>query len=134
MKSVDSSVLIAAFASWHSQQNAALEALQERPRLVGHCALETYSVLTRLPTDYRVPTGLVVQFLDLNFPDPPLTLDPTELRLVVPRLHSLGITGGAIYDGLIALTAAAHEATLITLDRRAEDTYRRCQVSYQFIG
>lgn len=35
------------------------------------------------------------------------------------------IVGGATYDALIAATAAAHGATLLTLDRRARVTYDR---------
>lgn len=49
MKAVDSSVVIAAFASWHESHESARRALAARPRAIAHAAVETYSVLTRLP-------------------------------------------------------------------------------------
>ena len=45
----------------------------------------------------------------------------------------LGVLGGAVYDGLVALSAAAHGATLLTLDRRALPTYRRCGVPHRLL-
>ena len=47
MKAADTSVVIAAFASWHEKHEAARRALDEGLRLIEHCSLETYSVLTR---------------------------------------------------------------------------------------
>lgn len=33
------------------------------------------------------------------------------------------VLGGPVYDALIAFTAAEHQATLVSLDRRAAATY-----------
>src|SRR5262245_31449035 len=59
----------------------------------------------------------------------------TPARRVVDRreLQRVGIVGGAVYDGLIAMTAGAHQATLVTLDRRANATYRRCGLRTRFL-
>jgi hypothetical protein len=38
--------------------------------LVAHCAVESYSVLTRLPAPHRVAPNLVDEFLRAEFPDP----------------------------------------------------------------
>lgn len=133
MKAVDASVVVAACASWHESHQAARRTLDARPRLVAHCDLETYSVLTRLPGALRVEGSLVVQFLADRFDDPPLALNPEQLHELVAELDQRGISGGAVYDGLVARTAAAHDATLVTLDRRAEETYRRCEVRYQLL-
>ncbi len=46
-------------------------------------------------------------------------------------LARLGVFGGASYDGLVALEAKAHARTLLTLDERAQSTYRR--VSAEFV-
>jgi hypothetical protein len=46
---VDTSVVVAAFASWHEGHLAALECLRRDPRLPAHVAIETFSVITRLP-------------------------------------------------------------------------------------
>jgi len=43
---VDSSVVIAAFATWHEAHTTAVRVLAGRPRIPAACALETYAVLT----------------------------------------------------------------------------------------
>lgn len=133
MIAVDSSVVIAACASWHESHAAALGTFQRRPRLIGHCAIEAYSVLTRLPAPQRVPSGLVVEFLRERFPQEPLVLSASELRDLVADLHQRGITGGAVYDGIVAMSARAHGAELVSLDRRAAETYRRCGVALRLL-
>lgn len=40
-------------------------------------------------------------------------------------LGRLGVAGGASYDGLVALAARDHDATLATRDARAVGTYER---------
>jgi predicted nucleic acid-binding protein len=47
---IDSSVAIAAFATWNQHHRAALDFLnaEQEALLPAHAALETYSVLTRL--------------------------------------------------------------------------------------
>lgn len=134
MNAVDSSVVIAAFASWHEEHEAAHAALNSGPRLVAHVALEAFSVLTRLPAPHRAAADLVVEFLRTRFDSDPLVLPAAELRDIVRTLHRLGVSGGAVYDGLVALSAAKHGAILLTLDRRAEPTYRRCGVQYRLIA
>jgi len=134
LKAVDSSVVIAACASWHESHEVARRTLDDRPRLVAHCGLETYSVLTRLPGTFRVDGSLVTRFLEDRFTEMPLALTPDQLHALVGDLDHRGISGGAVYDGLVASTAAAHGATLLTFDRRAEETYRRCEVRYQVLA
>jgi len=134
VNAVDSSVVVAACASWHEAHDAARRAVDGRPRLVAHCALEAFSVLTRLPVPHRVPGEVVVGFLEDRFPDEPLTLAPRLLRELVRDLHGHGVSCGAVYDGLVGCTAAANGATLLTLDRRAEVTYVRCGVRFRFLG
>lgn len=134
MKVVDSSVAVAGCASWHESHDVARRTLDAGPKLVAHCGLETFSVLTRLPGAFRVDGSLVVEFLDDRFLDPPLALTPEQLHGLAGQLDQLGIRGGAVYDGLVAMAAAVHDATLLTLDRRAEQTYRRCEVRYQLLN
>jgi predicted nucleic acid-binding protein len=129
---VDTSVAIAAFASWHELHERARAALAERPGVVAHSALETYSVLTRLPEPHRVPGDVVATFLERAF-DLPLTLDRRVQQQLVRRLVEAGIEGGAVYDGLIAATAQRHGATLLTLDARAALTYGRCGVTFELL-
>jgi hypothetical protein len=55
VKAADSSVVVAAFASWHEHHRQARKALDGGIHMIDHCALETYSVLTRLPLRTVVP-------------------------------------------------------------------------------
>lgn len=123
MIAVDSSVVIAGFASWHEQHLAALKALARKPRLVAHAALETYSVLTRLPPPHRAQAGMVEQFLRSRFSEPLLCLPERRYQDLVGTLSGHQILGGQVYDALIGLTAVAHDATLVSLDRRASLIY-----------
>ena len=85
-----------------------------------------YSVLTRLPPPHRAPAPLVRDFLAARFPEPYLSLPASENRDLVATLVGLGISGGATYDALIAITAAHAGATLLSCDLRAVTTYERC--------
>jgi predicted nucleic acid-binding protein len=134
MIAVDTSVAVAAFASWHERHEQARHAVDEDARLVAHCAVEAYSVLTRLPVPHRAPGALVAQFLDRQFPDTRLTLPAREQRRLPGRFVELGLAGGSVYDALVALTAAHAGAPLVTCDRRAEDVYRRCGVETRMLG
>jgi len=44
-----------------------------------------------------------------------------------------GVSGGAAYDALVAATAAEHDRTLLTLDRRAAATYVRMGARAEFL-
>jgi predicted nucleic acid-binding protein len=39
MKAVDTSVIVAAFASWHESHALARRVLDQQPALIAHCAL-----------------------------------------------------------------------------------------------
>lgn len=121
----DTSVVVAAFASWHESHFVAVRAIRPGTRLIAQCAVETYSVLTRLPAPHRAPADVVWQFLNERFPDDYLTLDPDRLKALLGSLPQLGITGGAAYDAVIGATAAQAGATLLSFDRRAASTYQR---------
>jgi hypothetical protein len=115
---------VAGFASWHEAHDVARRQLDRSPGLIGHCALETYSVLTRLPPPHRVRAAAVRDFLDARFPEPPLLLPPGGHRALIDQLAESGATGGVVYDALVAAVALAADATLVTLDRRATVTYQ----------
>ena len=46
----------------------------------------------------------------------------------------MGITGGGLYDVLIAATAKHAEATLLTRDRRATRVYEALGAAFQMVG
>jgi hypothetical protein len=69
-----------------------------------------------------------------RFPSTPLNLPGSDRGSLVATLASAGVSGGATYDGLVALEAAAHEQPLLTLDRRAQESYRRLGVAFRVIS
>ena len=90
--------------------------------LSGHALAETYSVLTRLPGDARLSADDAARLLDARF-TAPLALSGATARKVHVTLSRLGIAGGAVYDGLVALAAKEHGVALATRDARARGTY-----------
>lgn len=123
MRAVDSSVVIAAFATWHEHHAVARKAMADSPRLIAHAAIETYSVLTRLPPPHRAHPSIVHAFITERFPEPFLILSETGYQELLATVAARSIPGGPAYDALIAFTAAEHEATLLSLDQRAAATY-----------
>jgi predicted nucleic acid-binding protein len=134
MTAADTSLVVAAFASWHEHHDAARQVLDRGVRLIDHCALETYSVLTRLPAPHRSPADLVAAFLRARFPGPFLRLDADRYKAFVLDLAATEISGGAAYDALVAATAASTRADLVTCDRRAAAVYEAYGVRFQLIG
>jgi predicted nucleic acid-binding protein len=131
---VDTSVIVAAFASWHEDHVAAARALRDHPDLPAPVALEAYAVLTRLPPPHRASAAIVRDFLDRAFPVTWLALPDDAWRGLLDALRDLGVMGGASYDAVIGLTAAHHGRELLTLDPRARRTYDLVGVRARFLG
>ena len=125
---------MAGLSSWHEQHDAAAEALGEVVALPAHAALEAYSVLTRLPAGLAVPPPEAARVLGERFAAPPLGLGDADRRSLLGTLAAAGISGGSSYDALVALEAAAHGRTLLTLDERALRTYQRLGVAFRVIA
>jgi predicted nucleic acid-binding protein len=129
----DTSVLVAGFATWHEGHGSAVRALNRGVRLIAHVAVETYSVLTRLPPPHRVAPAAVQAYLaDVTSGDY-LTLDARSYRRLIDHLAEQDVTGGAAYDALVALTAKAVGATLLTRDLRAVRTYESLRVEVELV-
>ena len=133
MIAVDTSVVVAAFASWHEGHASAAAVLGRGPRIPAHVVIETFSVLTRLPLPHRAPASVVQAFLAGRFRDAPLGLSPRGHMGLIEMASREGLAGGAIYDALIAATVLHAGATLVTRDQRARITYDRMRVSYDFL-
>lgn len=133
MNAVDTSVAIPAFASWHPAHARALEIVNAGMHLPAHAALETYSVLTRLPAMHRASPSRVLEFLEESFEGEWLTMSGPSVRQAVAELASRGVQGGSTYDGLIGLTARSAGAKLLTRDLRAKLTYELLGVDVAYI-
>jgi predicted nucleic acid-binding protein len=129
----DSSVLIAAFASYHAAHERAIDAVGNSPRLIVRVAFETSSVLSRMPEEQRMEASFVLDALEREFPDPWLALDADAQRSCLRRAVDAGLRGGALYDALIAATAREHGATLLSADRRAREAYDAIGVDVSYI-
>ena len=134
MIAVDTSVVVAGFASWHEDHVAAARALRAHPDLPAPVALEAYAVLTKLPPPHRAGAAVVRDFLDRAFPATWLALPADAWPGLLDALRDLGVTGGASYDAVIGLTAAHHGRELLTLDLRARRTYDLVGVRTRFLG
>jgi predicted nucleic acid-binding protein len=120
---VDTSVVVAGLSPWHERHDVCRELLDQRPTIIGHALVESFSVLIRLPAPYRMPGQLAAELLTANFTDPPLVLSAAGYLRFLRDISSWWVVGGAVYDALIAITAQTHAATLATLDERAARTY-----------
>jgi predicted nucleic acid-binding protein len=129
----DSSVVIAAFATWNEKHEAAVEALGDVRDLVAHVELEVYSVLTRLPEPLRAEPSFVSEYLREDFGGERMVLPEFERRSLVERLAGLSISGGAVYDASVAAAAEHHGRTLLSCDLRAAKTYDKLGIDVTYL-
>ncbi len=131
---LDTSAAIASIVATHVHHQAVLRAFGGfRLGLSGHAMFETYSVLTRLPPPQRLSAELAARVIETNFPQR-AHLDPARLSTLPGEFAAAGISGGAVYDGLVGACAAAAGATLLTCDRRAMTSYTALGVDVLLIG
>jgi len=128
---VDSSVAVAAILSAHE----AHELCRERAIgawLPAHVVAETYSVLTRLPPRFRLDPATAVTLIEAWFPVQRQLRMPAVSE-AVGQLAEAGISGGATYDGLIALSSKASQHLLLSRDIRAARTYHALGVAFELL-
>lgn len=137
MTAPDTSVLVAGFDSKHPFARTAITALVEvrrSGRLVAHTIAETFAVLSTPGGPYPATPEIVVEYLSPLLERDPIGLTPRRYPRAVAELARLGVRGGAVYDGLIALAARDADVELVSLDRRAASTYERVGVRYRLIA
>jgi predicted nucleic acid-binding protein len=128
---LDTSVLIAAFVEGHPDHERALSWVQRiksreiAGAVAAHSLAELYAVLTVLPIRPRIsPEGawqIIRENLLTGFEI--ITLSTADYRTVIQALAAGHISGGAIYDALIARAAEkARVDYLVTLN---PDDFRR---------
>lgn len=101
--------------------------------LSGHAGAETYSVLTRLPGHLRLAPKDAAHLMDHWF-DAVLTLDAATVARLPHLLSDISVSGGAVYDAMVALAAKEHGAALATRDARAANTYRTVGAEVVVVG
>ncbi|MCW1957994.1 MAG: type II toxin-antitoxin system VapC family toxin, partial [Mycobacterium sp.] len=121
---VDTSAALALVQSEHPFHGAARTRLTPCHRgMSGPAAVELLSVLTRLPAPQRLSPAAALRLQAANFPASQF-LSAARMPELLREFASLGLAGGAVYDGLVGAAAREHGLLLITTDKRAEATYR----------
>lgn len=120
---LDTSVVIPYVMQSHPAHLATRRQLAGRQVvLTTHSLAESYSVLTRLPGDARSTPTDAATLLAANFPES-IAPDADVARRLPDVLAPISIAGGAVYDALVGLAAAAADIALVTRDVRAVPTY-----------
>ena len=131
---VDTSVAIAALDAAHAAHHPCRAVVQElRPGLAGHAAVETYSVLTRMPGQLGIDGPSAAALIARVFPTVH-RIDASAAESLLTRFGTIGITGGAVYDALVGTAAVANGCRLLTRDHRARRTYELLGVDYELVG
>ncbi|MDR1633355.1 MAG: PIN domain-containing protein [Bifidobacteriaceae bacterium] len=133
-RAVDTSLAVPLLALRHDHHAAARAwARGKELWLAGHAAVETYSVLTRLPGSSPASPRGVADAMDRAFLGVAALPSPIARR-AHQELAAQGIAGGAVYDGLVALAARAQGLTLATRDARAAGTYSALGVAFELVA
>jgi predicted nucleic acid-binding protein len=93
--------------------------------VVSHSLAETYAVLTTLPVKPRISPSVARSLVRANIESSAriIPLSTSDYRTTIMRMAELGLSGGSIYDALIATVAQKVSADrLLTLN--ADDFYR----------
>lgn len=127
---VDTSVAIPLLVSTHAAHEGVAEwARGRRLALCGHAVIETYSVLTRLPGDVRLAPVDAIRLINASF----TRHDEAETDLV-DRFAAVGVSGGAVYDGLVAAAARQRSLPIASRDARARSTYEALGVTVVMVA
>ena len=112
---LDTSVLVPVFYGDHVHHQASLEVFTRYGRKDACCGVhslvEVYSVLTRMPGKYRISGEQGMLFVgSIRERLTVVGLTPDEYFSMLQGSAALGITGGAIYDALLASCALKAKA------------------------
>lgn len=108
----DTSVLVAAIVVNHPRHTDCIPWLEQAMSeaiegyISTHSLAETYAVLTRLPLSPRIAPDLAQRLITENLRSFSMTpLIPEDYRSAIATMVNLNLTGGGIYDALIAQVA-----------------------------
>lgn len=134
MTALDTSVIIAAFAPWHEAHTAARRVVGPGVVIPAHVVTETYAVLTRMPEPFRMDAQTVSDYLTQQWGGHIIAPDAALYESLPPAVAIAGVKGGSTYDALVGLTAHRFGHQLLSLDLRAERTYRSLGIDYRLLA
>jgi predicted nucleic acid-binding protein len=118
--------MVAALVEWHEHHLAAAREISSRLEsgsamvVAAPALVEAYAVLTRLPAPHRLAAADALALLEANFGGQPVAaLDGAGYRSLLGAAPGLSVSGGRIYDAVIARCAQhAGVGTLLTFNER----------------
>ncbi|MBI4586652.1 MAG: PIN domain-containing protein [Planctomycetes bacterium] len=122
---LDTSVLVAALVESHPMHPRALPWLQRAKAkefelaVSSHTLVELYAVLSALPVQPRIAPGTAWRMIHENLESVAeiVSLSAKDYSRTIKRLADSGLTGGLVYDALIAAAAKKSSAgRLVTLN------------------
>ena len=134
MTALDTSVVIAAFAPWHEAHTAARRAVTSEAVIPAHVVTETYAVLTRMPAPFRMDAATVAAYLARQWGGRVIAPGAELYESLTAAAATAGVMGGGTYDALVGLTAHSLGHELLSLDLRAERTYRSLGIAYRLLA
>jgi predicted nucleic acid-binding protein len=121
---LDTSVLISAMLSDHVHHQHSQPWLAQGKAgafdavISAHSVAELYAVLTRLPRTPQISPTEALKLIQENVASfTPVALSGTDYLTVIEELAKAGVSGGAVYDAVIAKAAQLAQADyLLTLN------------------
>jgi predicted nucleic acid-binding protein len=109
----DTSVLVAAVVEAHGMHERALPWLQRAKAgglemyVSGHALAEIYAVLTGLPVKPKITPATAMRLVEANVlrSAKVISLSASDYRTALRRMSEAGLSGGVVYDALIATSA-----------------------------
>ena len=106
----DTSVLVAGIVERHPMHESAFPWLKGANAgqfefiVSAHSLAELYAVLTTLPLSPKIAPGTAWRLIreDVQSRAKVIPLSPTDYGSVIRRMAELGLSGGAVYDAIIA--------------------------------
>lgn len=124
-EAVDTSVVVAALLGWHENHEVARKVLErslaaERIVLPAPTLIESYAVMTRLPSPHRLsPTDAAALLRETFAGVNAIALDSGEVWQLIDDLETSQVAGGRSYDGhILACARKAGAARLLTFNDR----------------
>ncbi len=117
----DTSVLVAALEASHARHEGSFQWLERAKGkefdflVAAHTLAECFSVLSSLPVRPRLSPQQALQLLEANVLGHArvVTLSAADYTSLLRGLADLGISGGSVYDGLLAQAARIEEVDLL---------------------